>query len=136
MYTRKGSLSVFDLCLFSYLSVLMEKYWVPLWKALFEVMHAGWHLKGQEKPSVPVHCLSLMTRTKKTVQILPIASEITACICPSLLHALRMFGVQVYRISISCHATSRRWLRMKVFFLNPSHECVVVTIESKSIVWS
>ena len=35
--------------------------------------------------------------------------------------SFRMFGVQVYRISISCHAIALRWLRMKVFFFFTHH---------------
>ena len=32
MFKKRESLSVFDFCFFSYLSVLMEKYWLRPWK--------------------------------------------------------------------------------------------------------
>ena len=51
----------------------MEKCWVRLWKALFDALHARWPMKGREKPSVTVHCFSLMTPALKTGQILTIA---------------------------------------------------------------
>lgn len=113
MYIKKESSPVFDLCSFSYLSVLMEKCWVRPWKALFDALYARVAYERAGKPSLPVYCFSLMTPTLKTGQILTIAGKKHSLY---LSVSFRMFGVQVYRISISCHATSRRWLRMKVFF--------------------
>jgi len=37
---KKESFSVFDFCFFSYLSVLMEKYWLRPWKAFFDAVDA------------------------------------------------------------------------------------------------
>ena len=51
---KKESRSVFDLYFFSYLSILMEKYWLRTWKAFFDAVDAGWPMKGREKPSFPI----------------------------------------------------------------------------------